>query len=199
MKVCRLNRDDHDSRHAFGRVRPRGKKSRLSVTLNRRIENLSSKESPHKTPILFKSRIGSWARDHIQLPKKHNLRQVPFFRSNSTKQWVLRSSLQPTSGSHCKFDNMEKDLLKDLLISNMRSSNVQIVLLCEMRSIQMVLIYAVNKKRGREFQQQILKASSNWNSVPYVRQKTCTSIPSNSSQKTVSCRKCGNSFSMARL
>ena len=34
-------------------------------------------------------------------------------------------------GAHCKFEKLEEDLVKDIFISNMRSSNIQIELLAE--------------------------------------------------------------------
>ena len=45
----------------------------------------------------------------------------------------------------CKFENMEGDLVKDLFISNMRSSNIQIELLSEIRTPQ-----TSSKKRNQQ-------------------------------------------------
>ena len=40
---------------------------------------------------------------------------------------------------HCKFEQLEEDLIKDILISNMRSSDIQMELLSETRTPQQAL------------------------------------------------------------
>ena len=50
-------------------------------------------------------------------------------------------------GAHCKFEHLEEDLIKDIFISNMRSSNIQMELLSETRSPQQALNYVVNRER----------------------------------------------------
>ena len=49
-------------------------------------------------------------------------------------------------GAHCRFENLE-DLVKDIFISNMRSSNIQMELLSEVRTPQQALNYAINRER----------------------------------------------------
>ena len=51
-------------------------------------------------------------------------------------------------GAHCKFEQVEEDLTKDIFISNMRSSDIQMELLSE--TPQQALNYAVNRERERE-------------------------------------------------
>ena len=50
-------------------------------------------------------------------------------------------------GAHCKFEQLEEDLIKDILISNMRSSDIQMELLSETRTPQQALNKAVNRER----------------------------------------------------
>ena len=52
--------------------------------------------------------------------------------------------------------NLEEDLVKDIFISNMRSSNIQTELLSEVCTPQQALNYAVNRERGQANQQEIL-------------------------------------------
>ena len=74
-------------------------------------------------------------------------------------------------GSYCKFENLEEELIKDIFIANMKSSNLQMELLSEMRTPQQAVNYAVNRERGLANQQEILRSNnSNWNTVSYVRQ-----------------------------
>ena len=56
-------------------------------------------------------------------------------------------------GAHCKFEKLEEDLVKDIFISNMRSSNIQMELLSEVRTPQQALNYAINRERGQANQQ----------------------------------------------
>ena len=112
-------------------------------------------------------------------------------------------------GAHCKFEKLEEDLVKDIFISNMRSSNIQMELLSEVRTPQQALNYAINRERGQANQQEILKANTSWNTVSYVRQTkirpqmayTQQTRPQTSygQQKSPACWKCGNTFSMAHL
>ena len=69
-------------------------------------------------------------------------------------------------GAHCRLEQLGKDIF----ISNMRSSNIQMELLSEFRTPQQTLNYAINRERGQVNQQEILKANKNWNTVSYVRQ-----------------------------
>ena len=73
-------------------------------------------------------------------------------------------------GAHCRFENLEEYLVKDIFISNMRSYNIQMELLSEVRTPQQALNYAINRERGQANQQENLKANTSWNTVSYVRQ-----------------------------
>ena len=61
-------------------------------------------------------------------------------------------------GAHCRFKQLEEDLIKDIVISNMGSANIQMELLSEVRTSQQAFSYAVNSERGQANQQEILKA-----------------------------------------
>ena len=102
-------------------------------------------------------------------------------------------------GAHCRFENLEEDLVKDIFISNMRSSNVQMELLSEVRTPQQALNYTINRKRGQADQQEILKANTGWNTVSYVRQNKPRPQTSNGQQEASACWKCGETFSMKHL
>ena len=69
-------------------------------------------------------------------------------------------------GAHCNFEKLEEDLVKDIFISNMRSPNIQMELLSEVRTPQQALNYAINRERGQANQQEILKANTSWNKFP---------------------------------
>ena len=100
--------------------------------------------------------------------------------------------------AHCKFEHLEEDLIKDIFISNMRSSNIQIELLSETRTPQQALNYAVNRERRLANQQEFLRSiNTNWNIQPDPnRQRTYNQ---NTQQKPNPCWKCGGTFSLAHL
>ena len=103
-------------------------------------------------------------------------------------------------GAHCKFEHLEEDLIKDIFISNMRSSNIQMELLSETRNPQQALNYAVNRERGLANQQEILRSNNtNWNTVSYVRTNRQRTHNQNTQQKQNPCWKCGGTFSLAHL
>ena len=66
------------------------------------------------------------------------------------------------AGSHCRFEHLEEDIIKDLFISNMNNTAIQMDLLSEVRTPQQVLIYAINRERGQANQQEILRANSTY-------------------------------------
>ena len=102
--------------------------------------------------------------------------------------------------THCNFKHLKEDLIKDIFISNMRSSNLKMELLSETRTPQQALNYAVNRERGLENQQEILRSSkTNWNTVSYVRTNRQRKYNQNTQQKPNPCRKCGRTFSLAHL
>ena len=109
-------------------------------------------------------------------------------------------SLLREQGAHCKFEHLEEDLIKDIFISNMRSSNIQMELLSETRTPHQALNYAVNRERGLANQQEILRSNNtNWNTVSYVRTNKQRTYNQNTQQKQNPCWKCGGPFSLAHL
>ena len=81
------------------------------------------------------------------------------------------------AGALCKFKDLEEDLVKDLFISNMNNTSIQMDLLSEVRTPQQVLNFAINRERGQANQQEILKAHSSstiWSQVSYIRNKPRT-------------------------
>ena len=52
------------------------------------------------------------------------------------------------AGSHCRFEHLEEDIIKDLFISNMNNTAIQMDLLSEVRTPQQVLNYAINREGG---------------------------------------------------
>ena len=70
------------------------------------------------------------------------------------------------AGAMCKF--------KDLLISNMTKSSIQMDLVSEVRTPQQALNFATNRKRRQANQQETLKAHTskiNWSQVLYSRSR----------------------------
>ena len=108
----------------------------------------------------------------------------------------------------CKFKDLEEDLVKDLFISNMINTAIQMDLLSKVRTPQQVLNFAINRERGQANQQEILKAhssSTNWSNVAYIRNNTLNQqkqprpfkqpiLPSPPSRKIQPCFKCGQPF-----
>ena len=91
-------------------------------------------------------------------------------------------------GAHCKFEQLEEDLIKNIFISNMRSSNIQMEPLSETRTPQQALYYAVNRERGLANQQEILRSNNtNWNTVSYVRPNRQRTYNQNTQQKPNPC------------
>ena len=83
-------------------------------------------------------------------------------------------------GAHCRFEKLEEDLIKDIFISNKKSSNIQMELLSEMRTPQQAINYAFNRERGLANQQEILRTNNtNWNTISYVRQNKQRTYPQN--------------------
>ena len=60
-------------------------------------------------------------------------------------------------GAHCRFEQREEDLIKDIFISIMISANIHMELLSEVQTPQQAFSYAVNRERGQANQQEILK------------------------------------------
>ena len=91
------------------------------------------------------------------------------------------------AGALCKFKDLEEDLVKDLFISNMTNTSIQMDLLSEVRTPQQVLNFAINRERGQA-NQQILRAHTNntsWSQVSYIRNKPRTSFPQRTIKKPI--------------
>ena len=115
-----------------------------------------------------------------------------------------------TSGAMCKFKDLEEDLVKNLFISNMTNTSIQMDLLSEVRTPQQVLNFAINRERGQANQQEILRAhssSTNWSNVLHIRNNTRQQqqqqqqrpfkqpiLPTPPTGKIQPCFKCGQPF-----
>ena len=164
-----------------------------------RIERYTTNELVHELAMTF-TRPRNTTFDRFQCFKAMQ-------RSNESLE-TFYSRLREL-GAHCKFEKLEEDLVKDIFISNMRSSNIQMELLSEARTPQQALNYAINRGRGQANQQETLKANTSWNTVSYVRQnKTRPQMayapqarPQTpyGQQKSSACWKCENTFYMAHL
>ena len=155
-----------------------------------RIERCTTHELVHELSLTFTR------------PRNLTFDRFQFFRALQQSNESLETfySRLRELGSHAKLEQLEEDLVKDLFISNMHGSNIQMELLSEVRTPHQVLNYAINRERGQANQQEIRRAHSNWNTVTYVRPNkqqnpTTTQRP----QKVTPCRKCGNPFSIAHL
>ena len=62
------------------------------------------------------------------------------------------------AGALFKFKDLEEGLVKDLFISNMTNTSIQMDLLSEVRTPQQVVNFAINRERGQANQQEILRA-----------------------------------------
>ena len=82
-------------------------------------------------------------------PRNTTFDRFQFFRALLQSNESLKTfySRLRELASHAKLENLEEDLVKDLFISNMHSSNIQMKLLSEVRTPQQVLNYAINGDR----------------------------------------------------
>ena len=153
-----------------------------------RIDRCTTNELVHELTLTF-TRPGNITFDRFQFFKAQ---QQPI-ESLETFYSRLREA-----GSHCRFEHLEEDIIKDLFISNMNNTAIQIDLLSEVRTPQQVLNYAINRERGQANQQEILRAnsSSTWNQVTYIRQnrRPQAILPTPQTGKIEPCWKCGNPF-----
>ena len=65
-------------------------------------------------------------------------------------------------GSRAKLEQLEENLVKDLFISNMHGSNIQMELLSEVRMPQQMLNYAINREREREREREGKRINKNF-------------------------------------
>ena len=92
------------------------------------------------------------------------------------------------AGALCKIKDLEEDLVKDLFISNMTNTSIQMDLLSEVKTPQQVLNFAINRGRGQACQQDILRAhtsNTSWSKVSYIRNKPRTSFPLRTIQQPI--------------
>ena len=158
-----------------------------------RIDRCTTKELVHELTLTF-TRPRNITFDRLQLFKAQ---QQP---NESIETFYSRLR---EAGSHCRFEHLEEDIIKDLFISNMNNTAFQMDLLSEVRTPQQVINYAINRKRGQVNQQEILRANSTstWNQVTYIRQnrRPQAILPTPQSGKIEPCWKCGNPFTPNHL
>ena len=128
------------------------------------IEKCTTDELVHELNITF------------TIPRNTTFDRFKFFKSMQQPHESLETfySRIREAGAMCKFINLEEDLVKDLFISYMTNSSIQMDLLSEVRTPQQVLNFAINRERAN--QQEILKAHSsniNWSNLSYIRNNTC--------------------------
>ena len=143
------------------------------------------------------------------IPRNTTFDRFKFFESMQQSHESLETfySRIREAGALCKFKDLEEDLVKDLFISNMNNTSIQMDLLSEVRTPQQVLNFAINRERGQANQQEILKAhssSTNWSQVSYIRNKPRTPftqrtpqqpiLPTPTTGKIEPCYKCGHPF-----
>ena len=154
-----------------------------------KIDRYSTHELVHELALTFtRPRYITFDRYQLFTSKQHPHESLENFYSR------LREA-----GSHCRFDHLEEEIIKDLFISNMTNIPIQMDLLSEVRTPQQVLNYAINRERGQANQQEILKTknTSIWNQVNYMRQNRKPAqplLPTPTSGKIEPCWKCGNPF-----
>ena len=154
-----------------------------------KIDRCSTHELVHQLSLTF-TRPRNITFDRFQLfkPKQHPNESLENFYSR------LREA-----GSHCRFDQLEEEIINDLFISNMTNIPIQMDLLSEVGTPQQVLNYAINRERGQANQQEILKSNntSTWNQVSYIKHNRRTTqpiLPTPQTGKIEPCWKCGNPF-----
>ena len=151
---------------------------------NTKIERCTTNELVHELTLTF-TRPRNTIFDRFQCFKA--------MQQSGESLEIFRSRLREL-GAHCRFENLE-DLIKDIFISNTKSSNTQTELLSEMQTPKQPLSYAVIRERGLANQQEILRANNtNWNTVSNVRQNKQRNYPPNIQRKSTQCWKCGAHF-----
>ena len=161
------------------------------------IEKCTTNELAHELNITF------------TIPRNTTFGRFKFFKSLQQSHESLETfySRIREAGALCKFKDLEEDLVKDLFISNMTNTSIQMDLLSEVRTPQQVLNFAINRERGQANQQEILRAhssSTNWSQVSYIRNKPRTPftqrppqqpiLPTPTTGKIEPCYKCGHPF-----
>ena len=164
------------------------------------IEKWTTNELVHELNIIF------------TIPRNTTFDRFKFFKSMHQTHESLETfySRIREAGAMCKFKDLEEDLVKDLFISNMTNTSIQMDLLSEVKTPQQVLNFAINRERGQTNQQEILRAhssSTNWSNVSYIRNNTRQQqqqqqqrrfkqpiLPTPPTGKIQPCFKCGQAF-----
>ena len=89
------------------------------------------------------------------IPRNTIFDRVKFFKSMQQPQELLETfySRIREAGAMCKFKDLEEDLVKDLFISNMTNTSIQMDLLSEVRTPQQVPNFAIDRERCQANQQ----------------------------------------------
>ena len=85
------------------------------------------------------------------IPRNTTFDRFKFFKSMQQSHESLETfySRITEAVALCKFKDLEEDLVKDLFISNMTNTSIQMDLLSEVRTPQQVLNFAINRERGQ--------------------------------------------------
>ena len=114
------------------------------------------------------SRTSTRTQHRIHHSTQHHFRQIQILQIHATTTRIIRNILQQNPRGWSKFKDLEEHLVKDLFISNMTNTSIQMDLLSDVRTPQQVLSFAINRERGQANQQEILKTHSsntNWSKV----------------------------------
>ena len=122
------------------------------------------------------------------IPRNTTFDRFKFFKFMQQSHESLETfySRIKEAGALCKFKDLEEDLVKDLFISNMTNTSIQMDLFSDVRTPQQILNFAINRERGQANQQEILRAHTNntsWSQVSYIRNKPTTSFPQRTIQQ----------------
>ena len=125
----------NDRPYPLGRGRHKGQKPHLPIVEHRGVQDLSPEKHPHEDWALCNQRTSTWTLLDIHLHKERitTFDRFKFFRAMQQSGEALETfySQLRELRSHAKLENPEEDLVKDLIISNLHSSNIQKELLSE--------------------------------------------------------------------
>ena len=101
------------------------------------IEKCTTHELVHELNITF------------TIPRNTTFDRFKFFKSMKQSHESIETfySRIREAGALCKFKDLEEDLVKDLFISNMTNTSIQMDLWSEVRTPQQVLNFAINRER----------------------------------------------------
>ena len=199
------NRDKRCNQNPLGRSGHESQELNLFVPWSRGLSYISSEKPTYKNWQMHDNRTSTWIDTYNYKTQKHHIRQVPIFKAQQQPNESLETfySRLREAGSHCRFEHLEEDIIKDLFISNMNNTAIQMDLLSEVRPPQQVLNYAINRERRQANQKEILRtnSTSTYNQVTHIRQnrRTQAILPTPQSGKIEPCWKCGNPFTPNHL